>query len=61
MQSKIEGDYRLWTSSAVSVAYLFENKVMFLLTILVICDKPLLSGQPPLSGHLPVPLRVAAQ
>ena len=33
----------------------FKNIVMFLLKVMLICDKPLLSGQPLLSGHLPVP------
>ena len=45
----------LWTSIASPVARLFQNKVMFLLMIMLIYDKPLLSGQPPLSNHLQVP------
>ena len=48
-------DDRLWTSNAFSVARLFQNKVMFLLMIMLIYDKPLLSGQPLLSNHLQVP------
>ena len=32
-----------------------ELPVIFLLKFMLIHDKPLLSGQPPLSGHLPVP------
>ena len=52
---KIEGDDRLLTRNASSVMLLFQNKVMFLLKIMLIYDEALLSGQPPLSGHLPVP------
>ena len=52
--SKI-GDDWLWTSNAVPVACLFQGKVMFLLKITLIYDEPLLSGQPPLSSHLPIP------
>ena len=37
------------------VARFFQKKVMFLLKIMLIYDKPLLSGQTPLNGHLPVP------
>ena len=44
-----------WTSNASSVVHLFQNKVMLLLKIMLIYDEPLLNGQPPLSGHLPVP------
>ena len=33
---------------------LFQNKVMFLLKIMLIYDKPQLNGQPPLNSHLPV-------
>ena len=44
MQSEIEVDGLLWTNNAAPVACLFLLKVM------LICDKPLLSG-----GHLPVP------
>ena len=51
----MEGDDRLLTSNASSVPLLFQNKVMFLLKIMLIYDDALLSGQPPLSGHLPVP------
>ena len=52
---KIEGYNRLLTSNASFVTLLFQNKVMFLLKIMLIYDEALLSGQPPLSGHLPVP------
>ena len=48
-------DDRLWTSNASPVVRLFRNKVMFLLMIMLIFDKPLLSGQPPLSNHSQVP------
>ena len=48
-------DDRLWTSNASPIAHLFCNKVMFLLMIMLIYDKPILSGQPPLSNHLQVP------
>ena len=48
-------DDRLWTSNASPVARLFRNKVMFLLMIMLIYDKPLLSDQPPLSNHSQVP------
>ena len=37
------------------VVRLFQNKLMFLLKIMPIYDKPLLSGQTPLNDHLPVP------
>ena len=33
-----------------------ELRVIFLLTFMLIHDEPLLSGQPPLSGLLPVPI-----
>ena len=48
-------DDRLWTSNVSPIAHLFRNKVMFLLMIMLIYDKPILSGQPPLSNHLQVP------
>ena len=48
-------DDELWTSNASPVMHLFQNKVMFLLKIMLISDEPLLSGQPPLSCHLLVP------
>ena len=51
----IEGDNWLWTSNVSLVARLFQIKVMFLLKIMLISDKPLLRGQPPLSGHWLVP------
>ena len=44
-----------WNSNASSVVHLFQNKVMLLLKIMLNYDAPLLNGQPPLSGHLPVP------
>ena len=50
MQAEIEGDDRLWTTSASPFTHLFQNEVMFLLKIMLIYDKSLLSG-----GHLPVP------
>ena len=34
-------DDRLWTSNASPVVRLFRNKVMFLLMIMLIFDKPL--------------------
>ena len=55
MQSEIEDADQLWTSYAAPYVCLFQNKVMFLLKIMLIYDDPLLSGQPPISGHLPVP------
>ena len=48
-------DDRSWTSNASPIAHLFRNKVMFLLMIMLIYDKPILSGQPPLSNHSQVP------
>ena len=51
----MEVDDRLYISTASPVACLFQNKVMFLLKIMLIYDDPLLSSQPPISGHLPVP------
>ena len=38
----------------LSFTRLFQNKVKFLLKILLIYDEILLSGQSPLSAHLPV-------
>ena len=35
MLSEIEGDDRLWTSDAAPVMCLFQNKVMFLLNIML--------------------------
>lgn len=52
IQSKIEVDNGLWTSNASPIVCLFQNKVMFLLKIILINDKPLLNGLSPLSGHL---------
>ena len=50
IQSEV-GDDQLWTSIASPIACLIENKVIFLLKIMLmlmlIYDKPLLSGQPP--------------
>ena len=51
---KIEGGDQLLTSNVSSVTLLFQNKVMLLLKIMLIYDEVLLSGQPPLSGHMPV-------
>ena len=45
---EVEVDDRLWTSNASPVARLFQNKLMLLLKIMLIYDKPLLSGQPPI-------------
>ena len=45
----------MWNNNAAPVTPLFQNIVMFLLEIMLIYDQPLLSGQAPLSGHLPVP------
>ena len=47
-KSEIESDNQLWTSNASFVALLSENKVTFLLKIILINDEPLLRG------HLPV-------
>jgi len=52
---KIEGYNRLLTRNASSLTLLFQNKVMLLLKIMLIYDEALLSGQPPLSGHSPIP------
>ena len=56
LQSEIEGDDQFWTNNTSPVAFLFLNKVMFLLRNMLIhdpvYDEPLLSGQPPLNGHL---------
>ena len=48
----LEGDDHLWSSDVPLIAYLFQTKVMFLLKIMLIYDKPLLYGQPQLSSHL---------
>ena len=55
----MEVDDQLWIRNASPVTRLFQNKVMFLLKIMLISDKPLLTGQPPLTicwypegGHL---------
>ena len=56
IQSEVEVDDRLGTSHASPVARLFQNKVMFLLKIILIYDTLPLSDQPALSSHLPVPL-----
>ena len=45
----------MWNNNAAPVTRLFQNKVMFLLEIMLIYDHPLLSGPAPLSDHLPVP------
>ena len=55
IKAEVEADDRLWTSNASPIALLFQNKMMFLLKILLISDEPLLSNQPPLGGHLLVP------
>ena len=55
MQSEIEGADQLWTSYAAPDVCLFQNKVVFLLKIMLIYGDPLLSSKPPISGHLPVP------
>ena len=52
IQSEIEDADQLWTSNAAPDVCLFQNKVVFLLKIILIYDEPLLRGQPPLSGHL---------
>ena len=48
----LEGDDQLWSSDVPLIAYLFQTKVMFLLKIMLIYDKPLLCDQPQLSSHL---------
>ena len=55
MKFEVEGDDRLWTTTAPPVALLFQNKLMFLPKIMLISDEPLLSSQPPLDSHLLVP------
>ena len=52
---KIEVGVQLWTSNASPITCLFRNEVTFLLKIMLIHDKPLLSGHPLLTGHLPIP------
>ena len=37
------------------LARLIQSKVMFLPKVILNYDEPLLSGQPSLRGHLPVP------
>ena len=53
MEENTVGDGR-WQLFAAPVACLFQNKVLFLLKIVLIYDEPLLSGQPPLSSHFPL-------
>ena len=48
----LEGDDQLWSSDVPLIAYLFQTKVMLLLKIMLIYDKPLLCGQPQLSSCL---------
>ena len=48
----LEGDDQLWSSDVPLIAYLFQTKVMFLLKITLIYDKPVLCGQPQLSSRL---------
>ena len=36
--------------------FFFQNKLKFLQKATLISDETLFSGQPPLSGHLPLPL-----
>ena len=55
IKAEVVGGDRLWTSYASPVALLFQDKLMFLLKIMLISDEPLLSSQPPLDGHLLVP------
>ena len=55
INSEVEGDDRLWTTTAYPVALLFQNKLISLLKIMLISDEPLLSSQPPLDSHLLVP------
>ena len=45
----------MWTSDAASIACLFQNKVTFLLKIMVLHDEPLLNSKPTLSDDLLVP------
>ena len=45
----MEVDDQLWIRNASPVVRLFQNKVMFLLKIMLISEKPLLTGQPPLT------------
>ena len=39
------GDDRLWTSNDTLITCLFQNKVMFVLKVMLIYDKALLGGQ----------------
>ena len=56
IKSEEEGDDRLWTSNVATVACFFlKDRVLFLLKIMLIYWRTSVSGQPPLSGHLPVP------
>ena len=41
--------------SVMLLPHVSVNKVIFLLRIMLTYDKPLLTGQPPLGGHLLVP------
>ena len=52
IQSEV-GDDKLWTGIASPITCLIHNKVMFVLKIMLmlIYDKPLLSGQPPLAAN----------
>ena len=45
----------MWTSDAAPIERLFQNKVTFLLKIVVRHDEPLLNSKPTLSDDLLVP------
>ena len=45
----------MWTSDAAPIACLFQNKVTFLLKIVIFHDEPMLKGKPTLSDDLLVP------
>ena len=55
IKAEVVGGDRLWTSYASPVALLFQDKLMFLLKIMLRSDETLWSSEPPLGGHLLVP------
>ena len=57
---ELEVDDRLWTSNASPVVRLFQNKLMFLLKIMLIYDKPLFERPTPIRQPLAGTPRVAA-
>lgn len=55
-----EEDDWFWSISSNPMLCLLQNKVMFLQKIMLIYDKPLLSGQPPFKEPLASTPRLAA-